>query len=55
VGDLPTALWGVPPLVSILAGLVVIYALLRVFGRKVDGEEAVNEAARERAASAAAR
>jgi Na+/H+ antiporter NhaC len=55
VGDLPTALWGVPPLVSIVAGLIVIYALLRVFGRQVDGEEAVNEAARERAAAAATR
>jgi Na+/H+ antiporter NhaC len=53
VGDLPTALWGVPPLISIVAGLVVIYLLLRVFGRKVEGEEAVNAEARARAAAGA--
>ncbi|CAN5865790.1 Na+/H+ antiporter NhaC family protein [soil metagenome] len=36
VGDLPTALWGVNPLISIVVGLVVIYLLLRVFGRPVE-------------------
>jgi Na+/H+ antiporter NhaC len=51
VGDLPTALWGIPPLLSIVVGLVVIYLLLRLFGRPVEGEELVDAAAAERAAA----
>jgi Na+/H+ antiporter NhaC len=35
VGDLPTALWGVHPGISIVAGLVVIYLLLRLIGRPI--------------------
>jgi Na+/H+ antiporter NhaC len=35
VGDLPTALWGVHPGISIVAGLVVIYLLLRLVGRPI--------------------
>jgi Na+/H+ antiporter NhaC len=37
VGDLPTALWGVNPLVSIALGLVLIYLVLRFVGRPVEG------------------
>jgi Na+/H+ antiporter NhaC len=51
IGDLPTALFGVPPLVSIVVGLVVIYLLLRVFGKPLRDEEA--GVAAERAARAA--
>jgi Na+/H+ antiporter NhaC len=40
VGDLPTALWGVHPLVSIILGLVIIYLVLRFLGRPVDEREA---------------
>ncbi|HSJ24278.1 MAG TPA: Na+/H+ antiporter NhaC family protein [Longimicrobiales bacterium] len=36
VGDLPTALWGVNPLISIVLGLIVIYGVLRFIGRPVD-------------------
>jgi Na+/H+ antiporter NhaC len=52
VGDLPTALWGVPPLVSIVVGLVLIYLLLRIFGRPVEREDRVDAAAAQRAAAA---
>jgi Na+/H+ antiporter NhaC len=38
VGDLPTALWGVNPAISIGIGLVLIYLVLRFVGRPVDGE-----------------
>jgi Na+/H+ antiporter NhaC len=50
VGDIPTALWGIPPYVSIVVGLGVIYVLLRVFGRPVE-EEAAREGAIEPAAA----
>jgi Na+/H+ antiporter NhaC len=36
VGDLPTALWGVHPLISIVVGLALIYGALMVFGRPLD-------------------
>jgi Na+/H+ antiporter NhaC len=36
VGDLPTAIWGVNPLISIILGLVLIYGLLMVLGRPVE-------------------
>jgi Na+/H+ antiporter NhaC len=36
-GDLPTSIWGVHPVVSIVIGLVLIYAILRIFGRPVEG------------------
>jgi Na+/H+ antiporter NhaC len=38
VGDLPTAIWGVHPLISIVLGLALIYAVLRVVGRPVEDE-----------------
>jgi Na+/H+ antiporter NhaC len=38
VGDLPTALWGVHPLISIIVGLVLIYLVLRFVGRPVEDE-----------------
>jgi Na+/H+ antiporter NhaC len=38
VGDLPTAIWGVNPLVSIILGLVLIYLVLRFVGRPVEDE-----------------
>jgi Na+/H+ antiporter NhaC len=38
VGDLPTAIWGVNPLVSISLGLVLIYLALRFFGRRVEDD-----------------
>lgn len=39
-GDLPTALLGLPPIVSILVGFVVIFVVLRIFGRRVEEEAA---------------
>jgi Na+/H+ antiporter NhaC len=36
VGDLPTAVLGINPLISIAAGLVLIYLVLRVLGRPVE-------------------
>lgn len=45
VGDLPTALWGVNPLVSIALGLVLIFVVLRLIGRPVE-EPADRAAAR---------
>lgn len=45
VGDLPTALWGVNPLISIVLGLGIMYLVLRYLGRPVEvtaeAEEAV--------------
>lgn len=38
IGELPTALLGVHPLISLLLGLVVIYLVLRVVGRPVEEE-----------------
>jgi Na+/H+ antiporter NhaC len=38
VGDLPTAIWGVNPIISIVLGLVLIYAALMVLGRPVTGQ-----------------
>jgi Na+/H+ antiporter NhaC len=36
VGDLPTAIWGINPAISILGGLAVLYGALMVFGRPID-------------------
>jgi Na+/H+ antiporter NhaC len=36
VGDLPTALFGLNPAISIVLGLAVMYVVLRVFGRPVE-------------------
>jgi Na+/H+ antiporter NhaC len=38
VGDLPTAIWGVNPIISIALGLVLIYGALMVLGRPVTGQ-----------------
>jgi Na+/H+ antiporter NhaC len=35
VGDIPTA-YGVPPALSIVAGLVILYLVLRIFGKPVE-------------------
>ena len=35
VGDLPTA-FGLHPGISLVLGIVVLYAILRVFGKKVE-------------------
>jgi Na+/H+ antiporter NhaC len=45
VGDLPTALWGINPLISLVLGLVLMYAVLRVIGRPVEGADAEADAA----------
>jgi Na+/H+ antiporter NhaC len=51
VGDIPTAIWGINPIFSIVAGLVVIYLLLRFLGRPVEEEvRRAQAAARETAA-----
>jgi Na+/H+ antiporter NhaC len=47
VGDLPTAVWGVHPLISIVVGLGLIYLLLMVLGRPVEGPSVRDEAPRE--------
>jgi Na+/H+ antiporter NhaC len=39
VGDLPTALWGINPLISIVLGLVIIWVVLRYVGRPVEVRE----------------
>jgi Na+/H+ antiporter NhaC len=36
VGDLPTALFGMNPVISIVLGLVLMYGFLMVFGRRVE-------------------
>jgi Na+/H+ antiporter NhaC len=36
VGDLPTALWGINPLISIVVGLALIWTVLRLIGRPID-------------------
>jgi Na+/H+ antiporter NhaC len=36
VGDLPTALWGINPLISIVLGLGVLYLVIRFVGRPVE-------------------
>jgi Na+/H+ antiporter NhaC len=36
VGDLPTALWGINPLISIVLGLAIIYVVLMYAGRPVE-------------------
>jgi Na+/H+ antiporter NhaC len=41
VGDLPTALWGVNPLISITLGLIIIFLVLRFVGRPVGDGVAV--------------
>jgi Na+/H+ antiporter NhaC len=41
VGDLPTALWGVNPLISIVIGLALIFVVLRVVGRPVEEDGTV--------------
>jgi Na+/H+ antiporter NhaC len=45
VGDIPTALWGVNPAISIAIGLVLIYLVLRFVGRPVEGEVEADEPA----------
>jgi Na+/H+ antiporter NhaC len=37
VGDLPTAIWGINPLISLVLGLILMYVILRVIGRPVEG------------------
>jgi Na+/H+ antiporter NhaC len=37
VGDLPTAIWGMNPLISLVLGLILMYVILRVIGRPVEG------------------
>jgi Na+/H+ antiporter NhaC len=46
IGDLPTALWGINPLISITLGLVVIWAVLRLVGRPIDVARAEGAEAR---------
>jgi Na+/H+ antiporter NhaC len=41
VGDLPTALFGMNPLISIILGLALIYVVLRLIGRPVEGPGSV--------------
>jgi Na+/H+ antiporter NhaC len=41
VGDLPTALWGINPLISIVLGLAIIWMVLRFVGRPIDVNRAV--------------
>jgi Na+/H+ antiporter NhaC len=41
VGDLPTALFGMNPLISIILGLALIYVVLRLIGRPVEGAGSV--------------
>jgi Na+/H+ antiporter NhaC len=36
VGDLPTALFGINPIISIVLGLALMYGFLMVFGRRVE-------------------
>jgi Na+/H+ antiporter NhaC len=36
VGDLPTALWGINPLISIVVGLAIIWVVLRYLGKPVE-------------------
>jgi Na+/H+ antiporter NhaC len=50
VGDIPTAVWGINPAISIGAGLVLIYLALRFLGRPVEEEARREAAARETAA-----
>jgi Na+/H+ antiporter NhaC len=35
VGDIPTS-FGLPPWVSLLIGLAILYGVLRIFGKRVD-------------------
>jgi len=39
VGDLPTALWGISPVISLVVGLALIYLVLRLLGRPVEGDD----------------
>jgi Na+/H+ antiporter NhaC len=50
VGDIPTAIWGINPAISIGVGLVLIYLALRFLGRPVEEEARREAAARETAA-----
>ncbi len=53
VGNLPTAIWGLNPLISILLGLVLIYLAVRFLGRPVEGDdEELSEPPAARSASA---
>jgi Na+/H+ antiporter NhaC len=54
VGDLPTALWGWNPLISIGLGLVLIYVVLRVLGRPVEYDPQYAQAETEAEAAEAA-
>jgi Na+/H+ antiporter NhaC len=45
VGDLPTALWGINPLISLVLGLILMYVVLRVIGRPVEGADVEADAA----------
>jgi Na+/H+ antiporter NhaC len=44
VGDLPTALWGINPLISIVLGLFLIYLVLRFVGRRVEPASPIGDA-----------
>jgi Na+/H+ antiporter NhaC len=44
VGDLPTALWGINPLISLVLGLILMYGVLRAIGRPVEGADAEADA-----------
>jgi Na+/H+ antiporter NhaC len=45
VGDLPTAIWGINPLISLVLGLILMYGVLRVIGRPVEGADSEADAA----------
>lgn len=39
VGDLPTAIWGINPGISLIVGIALVYLGLRIFGRPAIAEE----------------
>jgi Na+/H+ antiporter NhaC len=53
VGDIPTA-FGLPPWISLLVGIAILYAVLRIFGKPVDAGRDTGFAPRTTAASAGA-
>ncbi len=36
VGDIPTAVWGINPGISLLVGVALLYLMLRIFGRPIE-------------------